>query len=77
MPTTTMFPLLAAVAIHHPNGFVLLLVLLAVAITILLLITTATQHRKHSAQTQTRICKNCGTSHPTFAHFCRRCGGKL
>jgi ribosomal protein L40E len=47
------------------------------AVLLFLLIATASQHRKHAAQTQSKLCKACGAGHPNFATFCRRCGRKL
>jgi ribosomal protein L40E len=52
----------------------LLLVVMAV---VFLLVATAQQHRRHSWRTQQRLCRACGTSHPSFARFCRRCGRQL
>jgi ribosomal protein L40E len=54
------------------NGF-----WITVAIVLLLLIITAAQHRRHAGATDQRLCGACGTSHPPFARFCRRCGRAL
>ena len=48
-----------------------------VAIVLLLLLLTAAQHRRHAGETEQRLCRSCGTSHPRFARFCRRCGRAL
>jgi predicted amidophosphoribosyltransferase len=69
-----MFAMIAQVP---PPQFLGFLVVLVAAVLLFLLITTAAQHRRHSAQTQTRICPGCGQSHPGHAAFCRRCGRKL
>lgn len=53
------------------------LLFLVMIVMVVLLIVTASQHRRHSSQTDPRLCKSCGTSHPPFAEFCRRCGKKL
>jgi ribosomal protein L40E len=53
------------------------LFILIVAVMVFLLIATASQHRRHSSQTDLRLCRGCGASHPAFAQFCRRCGRKL
>ena len=45
-----------------------------VAIVLVLLLITAMQHRHHAEQTGQRLCRSCGTAHPPFAKFCRRCG---
>ena len=45
-----------------------------VVIVLVLLVITATQHRRHAGETDQRLCRSCGTSHPPFARFCRRCG---
>jgi len=47
------------------------------AIVLVLLWTTAKQHRRHSEQTDQRLCRSCGAAHPPFAEYCRRCGKKL
>ena len=51
--------------------------ILVAAVLLFLLIATAAQHRRYSSQTQQRLCKGCGQSHPNYAVFCRRCGRKL
>jgi ribosomal protein L40E len=60
-----------------PRDLSTLLLLLTVAVVILLLVATAVQHRRHSAQTDQKLCRGCGTAHPAFAQFCRRCGRRL
>jgi ribosomal protein L40E len=52
-------------------------VIFIAAILLFLLIATASQHRKYSSQTQQKLCRGCGASHPNFAAFCRRCGRRL
>ena len=47
---------------------------ITVAIVLLLLLLTAAQNRRRAEQTDPRQCRSCGTSHPPFARFCRRCG---
>ena len=46
-------------------------------VLIVLVVRTASMHRRHSLETDQRLCRGCGTSHPRFAHFCRRCGRRL
>jgi ribosomal protein L40E len=48
-----------------------------IVLVVVLLVATAVQHRRHSAQTDQRLCRSCGTSHPAFAEYCRRCGKRL
>ena len=55
----------------------LTLFLLIVAVVVVALLVTASQNRRHTADTQPRLCRACGLSHPPFAAYCRRCGGKL
>ena len=52
-------------------------VVLVIAIVCFVLIATASQHRRHTSQTDVRLCRGCGAGHPAFAQFCRRCGRKL
>lgn len=48
-----------------------------IAIVLVLLVATAGQHRQHALDTDPRLCRHCGQSHPPYAHFCRRCGMNL
>ena len=52
-------------------------VILVIAVLVFLLVATASQHRRHSSQTDQRLCRGCGASHPRYAQFCRRCGRRL
>jgi ribosomal protein L40E len=52
-------------------------IIFVAAVLLFLLIATASQHRRYSSQTQQKLCRGCGASHPGFAVFCRRCGRKL
>lgn len=54
-------------------GVLLILIMMVFAV----LIATAAQHRRHSMQTAQKLCRSCGTNHPGFAQFCRRCGMRL
>ena len=58
-------------------GFPGFFIFLVVAVVLFLLIATASQHRRHTSQTDVRLCRGCGAGHPAFAQFCRRCGRKL
>jgi ribosomal protein L40E len=60
-----------------PLGFPWFVFIIILAVIVFLLITTASQHRRHSSQTDVRLCRGCGAGHPAFAQFCRRCGRKL
>jgi ribosomal protein L40E len=60
-----------------PLGLPPFLLVLIVAVIVFLLVATASQHRRHSSQTDVRLCRGCGAGHPAFAQFCRRCGRKL
>jgi predicted amidophosphoribosyltransferase len=49
-----------------------------VAVAVALLITAAgSKNRRQLARSDLRLCKSCGTSHPDFARFCRKCGRNL
>lgn len=50
---------------------------IAALVIVILLVVTAMQHRGHARETDLRVCRGCGTAHPSFAHFCRMCGRKL
>jgi predicted amidophosphoribosyltransferase len=53
------------------------LILGVIAAAALILGKTAARYRRHTRLTDQRLCPGCGTSHPSFAQFCRRCGKKL
>ena len=58
-------------------GFPWFFFVLVIAVVLFLLIATASQHRRHTSQTDVRLCRGCGAGHPAFAQCCRRCGRKL
>jgi predicted amidophosphoribosyltransferase len=47
-----------------------------VAIVVIALLLAFKGNRNTGADLH-RICRTCGTAHPAFARFCRRCGKKL
>ena len=51
--------------------------LILVAALVFALAATARLNRRHAALTDRRTCRSCGTSHPPFAAYCRRCGRQL
>ena len=59
-----------------PIQFPFVIVVVAIVLLIMLM-RTAAMHKRHSLGTDQRLCRGCGTSHPSFALFCRRCGRKL
>jgi ribosomal protein L40E len=52
-------------------------IIFVAAVLLFLLIVTASQHKRLTSQTQSKLCRGCGASHPNFATFCRRCGRRL
>jgi rRNA maturation endonuclease Nob1 len=52
------------------------ILLLLVVIGVLLVVFTGVPGRK-TADKHDRVCRACRLAHPYFAHFCRKCGGKL
>jgi len=66
----------ALAQIGVPVQFPFVLVVVAIVLLIMLL-RTASMHKRHSLDTDQRLCRGCGTSHPRFAVFCRRCGRRL
>jgi hypothetical protein len=56
---------------------IVLFLIMAAVFVLFLLIRTASSNRRHVMRTDQRLCRGCGTSHPAFAAFCRRCGRKL
>ena len=51
--------------------------MILMAIVVAVVIKTAKTNRGYMRETQQRLCRGCGVSHPGFADFCRRCGRKL
>ena len=49
--------------------------LIIVAVVVILLVMTAQQGGRSAREP--RLCRTCGTTHPPFAQYCRRCGKKL
>jgi len=64
-------------AMRMPIGTSSFFILLCIVLLLFFVIQTASQHRRYSSQTQQKLCRGCGASHPNFAAFCRRCGRKL
>jgi len=52
------------------------IVVAIVVVVVLLLVLTGMPGRRREDKEE-RVCKTCRLSHPYFATFCRRCGGKL
>ena len=44
---------------------------------VFMLVKTAKQNRRHVGDTDQKVCRGCGTGHPSMAVYCRRCGQKL
>jgi len=52
-----------------------LLIALAVAALVVILATSSTRKRPTTTATdRAHTCRGCGTVHPGYANFCRRCG---
>jgi len=54
-----------------------LLVALAVAALVVILATSSTKKRPTTLPDRPHTCRGCGTVHPGYANFCRRCGHRL
>jgi len=48
-----------------------------VTVVVILVIIGFGQGRRSLSRRQGRVCQGCGTPHPPFAQFCRRCGQRL
>jgi hypothetical protein len=48
-----------------------------VVVVIFVIVAAASRSRQYIARTDQKLCKSCGTAHPGFAQFCRRCGKSL
>jgi ribosomal protein L40E len=64
---------LAQVAV--PTQFPVWIVVIAIVLLIMLM--RASSSNRRNALGDQRLCRGCGTSHPRFAVFCRRCGRRL
>jgi hypothetical protein len=51
-----------------------LIVLVVVIVAVLLIFGSG---RRGTGSLAGRACRDCGTGHPPFARFCRRCGKRL
>ncbi len=54
-----------------------LLIALAVAALVVILATSSTKKRPTMTADRAHTCRGCGTVHPGYANFCRRCGHRL
>ena len=54
-----------------------LLIALAVAALVVILATSSNKKRPPIQAQKAQTCRGCGTVHPGYANFCRRCGQRL
>jgi hypothetical protein len=54
-----------------------LLIALAMAALVVILATSSTKKRPAPMAQKPQTCRGCGTVHPGYANFCRRCGRRL
>ena len=54
-----------------------LLIALAVAALVVILATSSSKKRPMISAERPHTCRGCGTVHPGYAQFCRRCGQRL
>lgn len=54
-----------------------LLIALAVAALVVILASSAGKKRPMISAEKAHTCRGCGTVHPGYANFCRRCGQRL
>lgn len=64
-------------ALGHPMVHWTATPIFVIVFAFFLLVAIASRNRRHVAQTTLKLCKSCGTSHPSFARFCRSCGRNL
>ena len=56
----------------YQNAWFWLMIMVAVIVVVSVIFA-----KSHAGEAISRVCKNCGASHPGFARFCRRCGQRL
>lgn len=54
-----------------------LLISLAVAALVVILASSSSKRRPPIPSNHPHSCRGCGTVHPGYANFCRRCGQRL
>ena len=54
-----------------------LLIALAVAALVVILASSSSKKRPTMTAERAHTCRGCGTVHPGYANFCRRCGQRL
>ncbi len=54
-----------------------LLIALAVAALVVILASSSSKKRPTIQADRPHTCRGCGTVHPGYANFCRRCGQRL
>ena len=59
--------------LHEPK----LIIVAAIVILFLLVRASGARQRRELSHAQDKVCAGCGSGHPPFAVFCRKCGKKL
>jgi hypothetical protein len=54
-----------------------LLIALAVAALVVILASSSSKKRPTISADRAHTCRGCGTVHPGYANFCRKCGQRL
>ena len=53
------------------------LVAAAVVVLLVMILISSPRHKRELTRAEDKVCGACGTGHPPFAQFCRKCGKKL
>jgi ribosomal protein L40E len=46
-------------------------------VLLIMILGSSSRQKRELSRAQDKVCGACGSGHPTFAQFCRKCGKKL
>lgn len=49
----------------------------AIIVLFVLVLASGSRQKRELSEAQDKVCAACGSAHPPFAQFCRKCGKKL
>ena len=53
------------------------LVAAAFIVVLVMILSSGSRQKRELSRAENKVCGACGSGHPTFAAFCRKCGKKL
>ena len=53
------------------------LIVAALVVILVMIMSSGSRQKRELSRAENKVCDACGSGHPTFAVFCRKCGKKL